>query len=200
MTQISVTRALANVKVLTKRINELSSSQFVRSISVSQKETIETSAKLHKSNFDKVQDLTKEVVNLKTKIQESNFKTKVIISGKEYTVAEAIELKRIHEEALNSVINSIRNQLRNAVTSSHISEDKVSIAQNDYIKAAGNESSNLENHLEYLRSIHLQQVVGFSGKENDIEEVNKVIDEFTDFLSEVDFVLSESNSTTMIEV
>lgn len=200
MTQISVTRALANVKVLTKRINELSSSQFVRSISVSQKETIETSAKLHKSNFDKVQDLTKEVVNLKTKIQESNFKTKVIISGKEYTVAEAIELKRIHEEALNSVINSIRNQSRNAVTSSHISEDKVSIAQNDYIKAAGNESSNLENHLEYLRSIHLQQVVGFSGKENDIEEVNKVIDEFTDFLSEVDFVLSESNSTTMIEV
>ena len=116
------------------------------------------------------------------------------------SVAEAIEMKSSikHQETL---LEKMKQQYGQAVT---LSEHLNNQARNDLEAKSSrseskNESSNMtlaefsKSYME-IHGVKLYDPIGLSEKIDVLEK------EITDFESEVDFVLSEKNAVTMIEV
>ena len=203
--KMSIHRALSELKVYDDRIQKAINKTFVvankRSNDKIQGKTIEETKALIKGNFDSYYALTENQRRIKSAVVLSNASTKVKIGGVEYTVAEAIERKAkiYHDE---SFIRTLKNRF---------------FAENDRVN---NENEMLPQKTES----YLESVLGGKDKRT-VDEVEahtklfvdknrfelidpcdivKQIDELEtrveDFKSEVDYVLSESNATTFIEV
>ena len=213
MQKMSVTRGLRELKLLDARIG--TAIKGLNSLDVSQNKykgkalrsnmtikDFETSAN---SRYDAVVGLQKRRASIKNAIMISNLKVKVKIGTKpktpKITVAEAIEYKN-HVNYEKELLQTLKKQKM----------------QNDQcIEEARNE---LDGKIDTM----VEQNLGSDSKNKtkEVEEVTKVIVEANElkvidplkvskkiealetkieiFESEVDIVLSESNSSTMIEV
>lgn len=205
MTQISITRALAEIKILSDRIATAASAGMVSVVvdgkSVdSGKPTQEVEAIL-KANLQQAQDLIKRREVLKSAIVVSNAKTNVTIGSQEMTVAEAIERKQ-SVAFQQQLLQALKTQLMRANAKVNQTNTEVEARADALVQTAVGRDRKVEQ-------AEIDAIVKpFRAKnEASIADPNKVADviatmenEISDFVLNVDFALSEVNAVTKIDV
>lgn len=204
--EISITRGLAEIKLLEKRIQkEIAQSVFigyaVGKKSVKGYDSIpEFEAKV-KGSYQSVNDLIKRRDAIKSSIVKSNAMTEVTINGQTMTVAEAIERKTsivFEKELLNKMVNELTNvnyqvQRRN----DEVQEKLHDLLQTNFGKDSKAKSDEVDSITKPYLENNEAKVIDPLKLQSIIEELSNKLDAFE---SEVDFVLSESNTITKISI
>lgn len=202
MSEISITRALVELKTLDSRIQK----KIDSSVFVTYKGQFHQPAEGIKdalANFQSVNDLIERRKNIKSAIITSNATTKVTICGQELTVAQVIETKSSikHKKNLLAVLKA---QYGNAVSTVESLNAKV---RKDLEHKSSRESGSngdkekqqmsLEDFSRTYVSLHGVELFDPLAVSKKIEQLEQYI---TQFEQEVDYVLSEKNATTLIVV
>ena len=211
MTTMSITRALTRAKTIEKQLTRLVESQYVVTLMKREVDDVtdvfKDNLKMTKSNFDQFNDLFAELNNIKAAVRKSNEVTKVVIGGEELSVADALVYKNTIVYR-NNFLDRITRENRNAesrVEQSKISADTkfASVRENLIKNSQGQDVSEdylktvlTEEERRLKKAIVEVKVSGINNVNEYIEAERKRIDTF---LEEVDYVLSESNATTIIE-
>lgn len=211
MTTMSITRALTRAKTIEKQLARLVESQFVVTLMKREVDDVtdvfKDNLKMTQSNFDQFNDLFAELNNIKAAVRKSNEVTKVVIGGEELTVADALVYKNTIVYR-NNFLDRITRENRNAesrVEQSKISADTkfASVRENLIKNSQGQDVSEdylktvlTEEERRLKKAIVEVKVSGINNVNEYIEAERKRIDTF---IEEVDYVLSESNATTIIE-
>lgn len=204
MTEISITRALAQVKALNDRIARATSVAFVTTTvggkHASGKPAQEVGEQL-KSNLQSVQALIEQRKAIKSAIVRSNAVTNVVIAGVTQTVAEAIERKS--SIALEqTLLQQLRVQQAQAVSAVERTNVAVAARLDDLIKTAVGKDRQVT--AADLAAITTPFEAQNKAEVLDPSDITRVIEQLTTnidaFLLEVDFALSEVNATTKIVV
>lgn len=208
--KISVTRALSEIKTIEARIRaRIQESSFA---AIAQGSRTATNAGVEISKFESsaasaersIRDLFDRYTKLKAAIVQSNAVTRVTIAGAALTVAEAIHQKKV---ALLKRIyaNKLRSDLalceKSAQTENDKIEERLERLVSEILKATGKDPSKDRGAaIEYERSYRAEnayKIIDPLKLRDLIDKLEKEIDAFT---GEVDFVLSESNSRTDIQI
>jgi len=200
MQELTITRALIELTVTRKRINSLTQSTTFISTRVngdSWKDNLHET----KSNWQSINDLTKNYLKLKFAIIKSNSTVKIKIADKEYTLAEAIAVKEFlndrkflldtlkdqrtrivqQVESHNSFIRQKLDKLLelNFQKDKKVDENEIKIISESYMK---------NNRIEVIDPLSLDK------------EISLLEEEISLFERELNFVLSESNAITKINL
>lgn len=211
MTTMSITRALTRVKTIEKQLSRLVEGQFVVTLVKREvdnaTDVFQDNVNMTKANFDQFNDLFAELNRIKAAVRKSNEVTKVTIGGEELSVADALVYKNTIVYR-NNFLDRITRENRNAesrVEQSKITADnKFAAVRENFIKNAQGQDVN-ENYVNTVLTEEERRlkatlvevkVTGIRNVNEYIEAERKRIDTF---IEEVDYVLSESNATTMIE-
>lgn len=203
MTQISVTRALAQVKSLNDRIQRGTGAQFIvvsQGGKIAGKSSIQEAEQIMIANLQSVQDLIAKRTSLKSAIVRSNAVTTVVIAGKAMTVAEAIERKSsiIIEQTL---LQQLRSQHNHCIAASERINVGVQERIDELLKQSyGRDAKINEADQQAVAGPYEARHKAALVDPNKLEEViKKMQDELDGFILEVDFALSEVNAKTLIE-
>ena len=211
MTTYTITRALSRINALQDKIQKAADLTYVttvNTIKLNSEDTLKTLTDL-KANIQSVEAIKLEILKLKLKIQESNLSTIVTINNKEMTVREAIELKYLYENYFSRISNVMTDQLRRSKLKQSAAQTEIENSQQEAIKqltamdssiSAEEVESRSKVSIELVRQTKELSVISFNGTEDAENSVKNYIEEISTYLEEVDYVLSESNATTTIEV
>lgn len=210
-TKISITRALTEIKHLSDIINRSTNQSFVgiakgkdsKKVSVDSPTTSVADVETRlKGNLQSVLDLITRRDTLKRAVVLSNARTVVTINSKTMTVAEAIEMKTgiLFKQTLLSALRMQFVQARGKVDAANqklLAEIDVAVQA-----AYANEKGKVdEEQYKAVATPRLNQSELSLIDPNKIEEKIAALEtELNGFITEVDFVLSESNARTEIEV
>jgi len=199
----SITRALAELKLLDKRITKhIEEAYFVRAVSkkdrtFDEKEFERSSQSQLQSIFDLIQRRNK----IKRAIILSNSVTSVTINSERMTVAEAIDLKQSlpMRKALLVKIKQCREQAKTMVdtSNSRMESDLQNLLVASFGKSAQTNSNDVENISKPFREANQSRLLDPINCSSVISKLEKDIEEYE---READFTLSESNALTMITV
>ena len=206
--QISITRALSELKVLQKRFDKEVSQLDV--ISVQHGLTLMKNSSVKPEDFSEkakaqlqsVEDLQKRIHLIKTKIQQSNAITMVKIGTQEMTVLEAIIKKSLIENQ-KDLLARLKKQLilanDNFEAATVSNENKIAkqledATKNSTVKLDLEVEKQIKASVESLYPIKMIDPCKLS------EKIKALEDEIEEFEANVDFALSESNALTQIEV
>lgn len=211
MTTMSITRALTRAKTIEKQLTRLVESQYVVTLMKREVDDVtdvyQDNLKMTQSNFDQFNDLFAELNNIKAAVRKSNEVTKVVIGGEELSVADALVYKNTIVYR-NNFLDRITRENRNA--ESRVEQSKIN-ADNKFASVRENLIKNSQGQdvsEDYLKTVLTEEerrlkkaivevkVSGINNVNEYIEAERKRIDTF---IEEVDYVLSESNATTIIE-
>jgi hypothetical protein len=202
--KISITRALSELKLLDKKIKDKTGS-LALAASVTkdhQKEIRIAYLKKGAEDFQQVKDFISRRNSIKSAIVASNSVVQVDIGGKRMTVAEAIERKQsiTYDKDL---CRKIREDYFKNKQNVEIQNEKIkNMADKQAEAALGSETARQKGE-EYTSLVNAYfehrkfELISIDGAEKIIEEMQNSIDEFQ---HEIDFVLSESNTKTPIDV
>lgn len=163
---------------------------------------IEDYSNLLKSNFDKYIHLIKNVEAYSAAIAQSNAVTKVTIAGVEYTVAEAIKKKENlpHMATLLACIKGEINAVQKKLIEMNAKVDDkwletLKVLTNDGTIEIKEEFINSQKEEFYAKNTYeIVDPYGLVGK------IDTMIEAHNAFESEVDTVLTTSNTQTMITI
>lgn len=206
---MNVHQALAELKTLDKRIEKAISA---RSWVVTNKHSntkidglaIAEWIKDCRSDYDKAMALIRRRDAIKRAVVNSNAVTKVLIAGKEYTVAEAID-KKNHGTAFLSLLaarlTSDRNRAKmladreNGDSLENRADSYVrSLIGNTDMKGATDEVKRLRKEFIEAQTTDILDPIGAA------KEIERLEEEVSSFLTNVDAALSVSNAITEITV
>ena len=207
--KISVTRALTRIKTIGEQLENISffKSPLVFTTLEKWKDTpqVKEKEKLSQSEFDKFNALHKELIDLQVAVQKSNLETKVKVDSEELTVAEVLVRKNnvktqyefykaINDQAIKANQDVLKSESRIEETARKFAESTVKDIGTDDSKVQ------LEQALAVGRTsaINEYRLVVKSGF--DIEKAKSELEKIEKFIEEIDYVLSESNATTFVEV
>lgn len=206
---MTVHKALAEKKLLDSRINKAilegvfcaankHSNDKINGIPIADYE------KIIQGSFDKADDLIKRQSAISRAVTLSNAETKVKISDKEYTVAEAIWMKNHGMEKLQGLVNAMQKQYKQAQAEINLQNGADLEARADqYVTAIYGQKDGktnaadiekvrkdflIANTYELLDTIHI------------LEKIDELEKKINDFMSEVDATLSCSNALTEITI
>jgi len=200
MEKITVTRALAQLKLLDKKIQKAINQSNFANYTIGGKLYLDEYTP--DSDLQKVQDLIKYRSKLKSSIMKSNASTKITIPGlEEMTVIEAIEYKdsiRYKQQLLNKIKKDLDDVEYNVQSINedvqHRLDQLIQVSFGKDIKVKGTEYESIakpflaKNEAKPVDSLKFYNIA---------KELESSIDTF---LNEIDLTLSESNSTTFIEL
>ena len=206
MTEVTVTRALTQVKTLDERIaNFAQKSEPVVSYKIGQKSAggrpVQEVEQLVTASFQSVKDLIAQRNTIKAAIIRSNSDTVVSIAGVQMTVAEAIERKSsIRLEA--ALLQTMKAQLGAATTKvEQLNRQMEADLQQLMVAAVGKDRVVTEGELSAIRDPFITQKQATLIDPLDLAKQIALLDAtIVGFTSEVDFVLSESNAITKIVI
>ena len=199
----SITRALTELKTLEKRyysgiedLNLVAVKHGLilrRPYSSIKPEDFEKKAK---AGDQSVKDIEARISMIKRKIAEINSTTKVKIGSKEMTIQEALiekstilPLKQARLAKYKKLLNDARNQFDAA----HMeNEEKIQKNIQDRKDVITEEQARKE--IETTRTVSMIDPLKLA------DEIKNLEEELTEFEGNVDFALSEVNSTTFIEI
>lgn len=206
MSKITIARALVELKSLKGRIERAGSTPVVGIIvgegeharpvdnTFTSKDTMATTLQ---GNFDSIVALMKRREAIKRAIVKGNASTIVKIGGKDYTLAEAIEMKTF-VGSRKAFLQNLSRQLRSA--SSTVSslqkqlEERVDSRRSE-MGEAGEEV--LSAAINDIRSRHTPSMLAHTDLQT---YINSQMAEIEDFEQEVDVTLNEVNAATLIDV
>ena len=207
--EMTITRALAELKLLDARINStINQTQFIggkkkSATKVTPTQTVEEFNAYAESSYASAVQLIDNRKAIKSAIVNSNAITKVKVGEVEMTVADAIERKDSikYEQAL---LNQMINHFNQATAQVNRENDKVQVNLDNLLLASfGKESKGKTdvNEIEAISKPFLQQ--------NEYEivdplklktKIDKLQFDIQGFMSDVDIALSTINATTTITV
>lgn len=211
MIRISVTRGLVQLKRLEEKIQRdiRMISEFVTVNKVQEKNVLNgTMTKKQYNEYvqTKWQSLMDKISlrqEIKDEIVKSNANTVVTIAGKKYTIAQAIEKKNNIEKFEKPISAMLNGAYAKALNSVEMKNDEVVENAEKNFFGRGEERRKNESNKDLLDAM---EIYINSRKFEIIDPLNikKLKEEFEngilDFIAEVDQVLTESNSTTMIQI
>jgi len=204
--EITITRALAEKKMLLKRIENGTLSLQSVSVCTGKKpvngfSSNEDFVKNSDAMYQSVVSLIGRLEAIETEVANSNATTMVTICEKEMTVASAIKRKtliKLDETLLRKMKNDYQRML------DHVEKEslKLQVRLDDLItKSFTSGTRPKEDDILAISRPFMEanevKMVTMSGLKEKIEVMGNEIDEF---LLNVDFALSESNSTTKITI
>ena len=155
-------------------------------------------------SYDKVADLMARRNAIKTAVVLSNAQTKVTITGVEYTVAEAIDMKNNFMNLKENLLSKMKHQFNNAqAVIKTRNGDELEKKADQYViglygakdgKVNAEAFDRTRNDFIAAQSYDLLDPIKVNDKINALEE------EISNFKSEVDAALSVSNAITEIEI
>lgn len=207
MVKYSINRALAELKLLDKKITKgIDASCFIgakKNSSDYESLTHKTKGdfeEIVKSSFNSIKDLISNRKAIKEAIVNSNAVTKVMISGKEYTVASAIERKASINYEKN-LLSEMERQYRNIISSVNSKNELMERNLDSQLSAMlGSDKNKSDESNAFSEGYRKQNGWDVIDPINLYKVIKELRDEIEDFESEVDYVLSTSNSLTEIEI
>lgn len=202
----SIHRCLAELKLLDSKINKAINKKFIgfkKNSANGEYNTHETDAdfeKLVQSNYDTVMAYINRRKLFKEAIVNSNAVTVVVIGGKEYTVASAIERKEAisYEENL---LYQLKIQYANSLRIVNENNDKMENNLDKQIsQMVGSDNSKNDDIATFAEFYRKQNGYTLLDPLKIKDKLDKLEKEIEDFKSEVDCVLSESNAITLVEI
>lgn len=200
MSEITVTRALAELKTLHKRIQKLTTDTTFISTRILGR-AWRDHADESKSNFQALTDLIRRYEAIKFAIIQSNAKVQVHIAGVTYTVAEAIAKKESlqHQRQLLEQLRKQRNTVTQQVEyhTQDVQRKLDNLLERNFSKDRKVDESDIKTITDaFLKNNKIDTVdpLGLDGVITTLDE------EIQEFSKEVDFTLSESNAMTKIVV
>lgn len=150
-----------------------------------------------KANFDSVSALIARRQSIKNAITTSNAVTKVSIASKEMTVATAIELKQTIDYKKQLVVE-LKRQYNSKIS---LFEDKNESAeykiQNEINALKTDDKEAIKVYRDSIEQKYTWDLIDPLVLK---EKIEKITEEIENFESTVDFILSTSNATTIIEI
>ena len=210
--EISITRALTELKVTKERLanffNEprlfITALQGVNEHVVDHGVDKTTVERRMQSDYDSFQSLITKQERLKAAIVASNATTIVKIAGKEITVAAAIELRATlaPKEALLKAFKAQYTNNSNKVAKVNAEiEANVKKHQEDLAKQENNDNEATRALLENYRALNDNRLKLKVHDYLKLEDKIKALEaEILEIKTELDYVLSESNTRTLITV
>lgn len=206
--KMNVHRALAELKTIDARIEKaIRNAKFCvankhSNLKISGK-PIEQFIDEMKSDFAKITDLIKRREVIKRAVVASNATTKVIVNDREYTVAEAIEMKNHGVEMKRRLLSEMQNQYakEKGVADKNNGDALVSNAEKYVIGLYGSKENRVDNDLaEKTQKSYIEQnTYDLIDPLHVKAEIEKLEEDINKFMAEVDATLSVSNAVTEIE-
>jgi hypothetical protein len=202
---ISITRALSELKLLDARITKkVDETVFVDARKANADYTLLNQCKpdqISEDNYKSVSDLITRRQAIKSAIILSNAATDVVVAGNTMKVAEVIEMKKSIQYK-KTLLMSLRQQLARsrAIVQKVNADVELSVERQAVAvlgKAAKESSDEYKNFAEMYRKSNSADLVDPMKIE---EKINVLTLDVENFESECDFVLSESNAKTLINV
>ncbi len=207
--KISIARALAEHKLIDKKLEKLMSQTRYCAIKRGKKNetsdgvNIEDFNKAATSNYAKLQSLLRQKNALKAAIVESNAKTSITIGNQSMTVAAAIERKRTIELE-QRMLQGMKADYMRAKSATEQENVKVQSKLDQLLESnfgAGKGGSAKEEEVQAISKPYLENnqitLIDPLKMDDKIKELESTVDEF---VKNVDFALNESNVRTEIEV
>ena len=207
--QMTIHKCLSELKTLDARIDSaISGCEFA----VANKHSNE---KIHgipvaeyvkdvKEKYQSIRTLINRRNAIKRAVTRSNAVTMVTIGGKEYTVAEAIDMKAKGTDYLLKLAETIEKHFAYAKRSADVSNgDNLDSRCDEYIKSmySGSDLKNMSDEIRKVRETFISaQTVEIVDPINAASEASKLREEVDKFMSDVDSALSVSNALTTVEV
>ncbi len=197
---MSVTKALAELKLLRKRISaNLDDAHFMVMKTKRSNLDVEKFTTEAKASYQSYTDLLDRYNKIKAAIVKSNAMASVYIAGKEYTVAEAVEKKRSIDMYKNMLMHMEMEYTRvKAQYEQHcmMEEQRVErLITTELSKEAKTNVDVVKQLRETFLADNSAEIIDPLKLETKIRALRKEIEEFE---TSVDWTLSESNSVTMI--
>ncbi len=199
---MSITQALAELKLLDKRINKaLDNVTWADIKTKSYPVDTEKFAKTVRAQYQSFTDLVKRRDMIKRGVVKANAATRVKVGTWEGTVAEAIEYKTsIHYKRL--LLNTMREQLLTAKQQFKEQQEAVDgrlekLLHSELgkdVKTSPETITALTNSFRENNKVELVDPLDLSERTRELEE------EIESFETNVDWVLSETNGKTMITI
>lgn len=198
MQQISITRALTELKTLDKRIQKtIDSSSFVSYQGQFNQPSVYT--KSANSDYQSIVDLLERRKKIKSRIIMSNAVTKVNICGKEMTIAEAIETKSSIKHYKNLLAKMKQQYAEANQTVENLNQRARHDLENKTSRGGEKEDSKMDL-VEFSKKYMDMHGVKLYDPLNITKKIEDVETYIRNFENEIDYILSEKNATTMIEI
>lgn len=204
----TITRALAELTTLKdkhqKEVNKMNliavkqGSKIRRpNSSYSEKSFIEQA----NQSYQSVLDIERRILSIKNQIDASNFTTKVKIGDTEMTVQEALNMKRLIELKQNRLyyLKTMKQKAQMDFDAGN-EENRRRIEKMSQDQMSNGSSKAGDAEKEIVESVEKIYKMDFIDPVNLSDEIEKLENEIAEFNNNIDYVLSESNSTTYIEV
>ena len=203
----SLTRLLAEIKAINATLTQIplvvATAPNGTGIIDGGTATIEEFKRVSQSRFDSWVGLFDRLAKLIAARNKANATTQVVISGKTMTIDEAIlwknsvQQKRQGIEAFKSQLNQAANIVKNA--EAKVTSESATATQNSV--TSGRQSSLSQEEMDSLTK-HYQKLFGRTAAVVDAVKVGieNMEDQISRFLTEVDYVLSEANAKTIVEI
>ena len=207
--KMTVHKALCELKTLESRITKgISENIYVFANKHSNAKvggmTVSAYCEEIKSKYESVTDLIRRRDALKRAVVLSNASTRVSIGGKEYTVAEAIEMKNNGIPLLRILLNKLDKDTRSARREADENNgDYLEHRADEYIKSLyGNtDMKNASDEVKKVRADFItSQTLEIVDPISIKEKMEQLDAEINEFMVNVDAALSVSNALTEISV
>lgn len=201
---LTLTRLLSEIKTTEERLMKLPVIIGVGANSTGrvaeENETSEEFKKTSQSRFDSWFALSERLVKLRAARNKANATTMVTVCGKTVTMDEAITMKSLLNlqkqavEGFKKQIGMVETFATRADNEVKAAVDKA-VAQSIASQTLTEEQTKMFQDM-YQKSLGKTAVIGDNVKAG----LKKLEDHITSFSAEIDYVLSEANSTTKVEV
>lgn len=207
---LNIHKALSEIKILNNRIPEkIQSLNVVASVKAASPniygESVEDWTKNARAGWDSVIDLIRRRDALKRAINKSNAATMVVIAGKEYSIAEAIDMKQNGITYLESLLRRIQGQYseicRAVETNNRIADADATAFASNCVNGKNKETQTSATEIETVRKTYYDQHKSVLVDAVDIpRRMEALRNQIDGFVSEVDSAISVSNATTLITI
>ena len=152
-------------------------------------------------SYQSVLDIERRILSIKNQIDASNFTTKVKIGDTEMTVQEALNMKRLIELKQSRLyfLKSMKQKAQMDFDAGN-EENRRRIEKMSQDQMSNGSSKAGDAEKEIVESVEKIYKMDFIDPVNLSDEIEKLENEIAEFNNNIDYVLSESNSTTYIEV
>lgn len=201
-TVLSVTQALAELKLLRRRIdNALQGATF---ICLKKKRDLLDVARFSAdatASYQSYQDLVSRYNRLKAAIVQSNAVTRVTIGDQTYTVADAVERKR-NLQMEKDFLSTLQAQYQEAQEEmrAHQAQEQTRVERLLQVELGKDSKTNVETIQSLTETFLAQNKAEIVDPLNLAEKISALHRSIEEFETKVDWTLSESNGRTSIVV
>lgn len=207
MEKMSITRALSEKKLIGKRIEKHFSNFKPVAIIIGDNipvgfKSIKEFEDCSKSSYDEIRDELDRYGRIVQAIADSNARTRVVICGEEYTVARALEKKKFYSTVAHQYLENLKRFFcEQEKAYNQLVEDEKAKEDREFDTFVGKDKGLREEELKMARKVISERhKVVFVDPLRIRQIIEKMDKEQSEFLMNVDIVLTESNSKTEIDI